>query len=64
LTEREKELLKLKNSLKDKAPAGNLISTCKTIDQAKCVMEMISSISEKVNNNTVSITAGRGRVLL
>lgn len=62
LSEREKELKKLKTSLKDKAPVGNLIATCKTIDQAKCVLDMVSSISEKVSNNTVSITAGRGRV--
>lgn len=61
-TESEKELNELKLSLKDKAPIGNLIALCKTVDQAKCVMAMVESISEKITKTTVSITAARGRV--
>ncbi len=61
LGEREKELKQLKTQLKDRAPIGKLIETCKTIDQAKCVMAMVDSISEKSMRVTVSINAGRGR---
>lgn len=42
----------------------NLVNECKTLDQAKCVLAMIDSISEKMSKATVSITAGRGRVIL
>jgi N-acetyltransferase 10 len=61
ITEREKELNILKTSLKDKIPIGNLVNLCKTLDQAKCVMAMVDSISERYSKTTVSITAGRGR---
>ena len=63
LNEREKDLIQLKESLKDKAPIGSLIDLCKTIDQAKCLLTMVDSISEKLGKATVSITAGRGRVM-
>ena len=62
ISEHDKELNNLKLSLKDKAPIGNLVSLCKTLDQAKCVMAMVESISEKITKTTVSITAARGRV--
>ena len=52
----------LRNSFKDKPPMGNLLAECKTLDQGKCVLAMIDSISEKMSKETVSITAGRGRV--
>jgi len=61
LNERESELIALKTSLKNKGPIGNLVDMCKTSDQAKCVMAMVDSISEKSMRATVSITAGRGR---
>jgi N-acetyltransferase 10 len=61
-SEREKELALLQQSLKDKVPIGELVGQCKTLDQAKCVMTMVDSISEKTSKATVSITAGRGRV--
>jgi N-acetyltransferase 10 len=61
LTERERDLNQLKTQLKDKAPIGKLIDLCKTLDQAKCVMAMVDSISEKSMRVTVSINAGRGR---
>lgn len=44
-------------------PIGPLIANCKTVDQAKSVMAMVDSISEKNAKNLVSITAGRGRVI-
>ncbi len=62
LTQRERDLMTLQQSLKDKIPIGNLVTLCKTIDQAKCVMSMVDSISEKTSKATVSINAGRGRV--
>ena len=61
LTERESELKALQTSLKNKGPIGHLVEMCKTIDQAKCVMAMVDSISEKTMRATVSVTAGRGR---
>jgi N-acetyltransferase 10 len=60
-SEREKDLTLLQQSLKDKVPIGDLVSLCKTLDQARCVMAMVDSISEKTSKETVSITAGRGR---
>jgi N-acetyltransferase 10 len=64
LTDRERDLKSLQESLKSKIPIGNLVSLCKTLDQAKCVMSMVDSISEKTSNTTVSINAGRGRVYI
>jgi N-acetyltransferase 10 len=64
LTERERDLKTLQQSLKDKIPIGNLVTLCKTLDQAKCVMSMVDSISEKSGHATVSINAGRGRVYI
>lgn len=63
LTEREKDLSELKLQMKDKGPIGCLLEQCKTLDQAKCVMAMVDSISEKSLSlrSTISITAGRGR---
>ena len=61
LSERDKELGSLKTQMKDKAPIRQLIEMCKTLDQAKCVMAMVDSISEKSMRATVSINAGRGR---
>ncbi len=60
-SERDKELCTLKSQMKDKAPIGQLLELCKTLDQAKCVMAMVDSISEKSMRATVSINAGRGR---
>jgi len=54
----------LKASFKDKPVMANLVNECKTLDQAKCVLAMIDSISEKMSKATVSITSGRGRVII
>jgi len=61
LTEEQKQLKDLKHSLKDTKPIGNLVSRCKTLDQARAVMSMVDVISEKNLKTTFSIGAGRGR---
>jgi len=47
--------------LKDTKPIGNLVNKCKTLDQARAVMSMVDSISEKNLKVTMSLSAGRGR---
>jgi N-acetyltransferase 10 len=47
--------------LKDSKPIGNLVAKCKTLDQARSVMSMVDSISEKNLKTTLSLIAGRGR---
>ena len=61
LTEDQKQLKDLKFSLKDTKPIGNLVARCKTLDQARSVMTMVDTISEKNLKATISLTAGRGR---
>ena len=57
----DEELKNLKIELKESKPIGNLLEICKTLDQAKVVMEIVDIISEKNSKQTVSLTAGRGR---
>ena len=64
LTKEQKELKDLKVQLKDTKPIGNLVGICKTLDQARSVMQIVDSISEKSLKTTISLTAGRGRVSL
>lgn len=40
---------------------GNLVAKCKTLDQAKSVMQMVNTISEKNLKSTIALSAGRGR---
>ncbi len=47
--------------MKDSKPIGNLVAKCKTLDQARSVMSMVDSISEKNLKTTLSLIAGRGR---
>ena len=61
LTDEQKKLVELKKSLKDTKPLGNLVSLCRTLDQASSVMQMVDNISEKSVKSTISLTAGRGR---
>jgi len=61
LTNEQKQLKDLQTSLKDTKPIGNLVSLCKTYDQASTVMQIVDKISEKSLKSTVSLTAGRGR---
>lgn len=55
------ELKELKKSLEDTQPAGALISSARTLDQAKAVLTFIDAIAEKTLRSTVALTAGRGR---
>ena len=61
LTKEQKELKDLKLQLKDTKPIGNLVGICKTLDQARTVMQIVDTISEKSLKTTISLTAGRGR---
>ena len=61
LTEEQKKLVDLKKSLQATKPMGNLVSLCRTLDQASTVMQMVDNISEKSLKSTISLTAGRGR---
>lgn len=38
-----------------------MVNKCKTLDQARAVMSLVDSISEKNLKQTISLTAGRGR---
>ena len=58
-----KELQDLKTQLENNNVLGPLIKISKTLDQAKALMVFVESISEKNFRCTVSLTAGRGRVI-
>eukprot|EP00340_Litonotus_pictus_P000876 CAMPEP_0170526410 /NCGR_PEP_ID=MMETSP0209-20121228/11825_1 /TAXON_ID=665100 ORGANISM="Litonotus pictus, Strain P1" /NCGR_SAMPLE_ID=MMETSP0209 /ASSEMBLY_ACC=CAM_ASM_000301 /LENGTH=949 /DNA_ID=CAMNT_0010816205 /DNA_START=159 /DNA_END=3008 /DNA_ORIENTATION=- len=60
-TERDIALNSLKRELISKKPIGSLVEYCFTLDQAKCVMQMVDSISEKSALTTVGVFSGRGR---
>jgi N-acetyltransferase 10 len=47
LTDDQKKLKDLKIQLKDTKPIGNLVAKCMTLDQARSVMSIVDSISEK-----------------
>ena len=38
-----------------------MVGQCKTLDQAKAVMALLDTISEKNLKSTINLTAGRGR---
>ncbi|CAM6032806.1 unnamed protein product [Sphagnum compactum] len=61
LTEMEKDLKELKESLRDTQPVGPLVGKCRTLDQAKAVITFLDAISEKTLRSTVALTAARGR---
>jgi N-acetyltransferase 10 len=61
LTESEKELQDLKESMKDTQPVGSLVNCAKTLDQAKSVLTFVEAIAEKTLRSTVTLTAARGR---
>lgn len=60
-TDNAPELKKLKESLADTPPIGQLIAKTKTIDQAKALLRFEEAISEKTLRSTVALTASRGR---
>lgn len=55
------ELEELVTSLQDTLPIGPLVGCCRTIDQAKAVLQFVDSIAEKTLRSTVTLTAARGR---
>lgn len=61
LSEADKDLKDLKESLRDTQPAGLLVQKCRTLDQAKAVITFLDAISEKTLRSTVALTAARGR---
>lgn len=61
LSPQDSELKDLKESLKDNPPVGLLVDLCKTLDQAKSVLQFIVAITEKTLRTTVTLTAARGR---
>ncbi|CAL4185238.1 unnamed protein product, partial [Meganyctiphanes norvegica] len=61
LSPEEQELKDLKETLKENPPIGLLVNLCKTLDQAKAVLQFVMAITEKTLRTTVTLTAGRGR---
>jgi N-acetyltransferase 10 len=57
----ETELKSVKDKFVDSPPTGVLLKLCKTLDQAKALLEFIDAITDKKLDRTVSLTAGRGR---
>lgn len=55
------QLESLKKELADTKPVGDIISCCRTNDQAKCVLVFLESIADKSLMSTVVLTAARGR---
>lgn len=60
-TKEDLELKALKKNLEDTQPAGALVNSARTLDQAKAVLTFIDAIAEKTLRSTVALTAGRGR---
>lgn len=61
LTQSQRDLKELKESLRDTQPMGTLVDRCRTLDQAKAVITFLDAISEKTLRSTVALTAARGR---
>ena len=55
------ELKVVKEKFQDTQPTGSLLNLCKTLDQAKALLEFIDAIADKKLDRTVSLTAARGR---
>ena len=55
------ELKLVKEKFQDTQPTGCLLNLCKTLDQAKALLEFIDAIADKKLDRTVSLTAARGR---
>ena len=55
------ELHSVREKFQDSQPTGALLNLCKTIDQAKSLLEFIDAITDKKLDRTVSLTAARGR---
>jgi len=56
-----KNLVELKQSLKQNATLGPLVNLAKTLDQAQALLQLFDGLVEKNVRHTISMTAGRGR---
>ena len=61
LTKEEVALNEVKDKFRESQPTGSLLNLCKTLDQAKAVLEFVDAITDKKLDRTVSLTAARGR---
>ncbi|RBQ83991.1 hypothetical protein VDGD_06052 [Verticillium dahliae] len=61
VSETQKELDGMKESLQDTQPVGSLVTLAKTVDQAKALLTFVDAIAEKTLRSTVTLTAARGR---
>ncbi|KAG0366887.1 GNAT acetyltransferase 2-domain-containing protein [Gamsiella multidivaricata] len=61
MTDEQRDLIKIKESVQDQQPMGALVGTARTKDQAIAVMKFIEAIAEKTLRSTVTLTASRGR---
>ncbi len=59
--EETSDLKEVKDKFRDSQPTGSLINLCRTLDQAKALLEFIDAITDKKLDRTVSLTAARGR---
>jgi len=55
------QLREVKDKFQEVQPTGSLMNLCKTLDQAKALLEFVDAITDKKLDRTVSLTAGRGR---
>ena len=60
-TEQDVQLKDIKDKFQDVQPTGSLIKLCKTLDQAKALLEFVDAVTDKKLDRTVSLTAARGR---
>ncbi|KAF9359711.1 hypothetical protein BGX34_008198 [Mortierella sp. NVP85] len=61
MTDEQRDLIKIKESVQDQQPMGALVGTARTKDQAIAIMKFIEAIAEKTLRSTVTLTASRGR---
>ena len=55
------ELKEIKDKFVESQPTGVLLGQCKTLDQAKALLEFVDAVTDKKLDRTVSLTAARGR---
>ena len=60
-TEQDVQLKEVKDKFQEVQPTGSLVNLCKTLDQAKALLEFVDAITDKKLDRTVSLTAARGR---
>ncbi len=57
----DEELVALQKDLKEHGMVGALINCCRTLDQAKAILQFTDIVSDKNLSHTISLTASRGR---